>query len=62
MTIQQILDKYCIARCAQDRKSQLEIADQIVDQEVPDLITRLAEVIVERNRLMSNGGSESLHS
>ena len=53
MTIKQILDKYCIARCKKDTKTQLEVADQIVDQEVPNLITRLGELMMDRNRLMT---------
>jgi hypothetical protein len=58
MTIQQVLDKYCIARCKQDRKTQLEVADQIVDHEVPSLIQRLGEVIMDRNRLVNESHDE----
>lgn len=54
MTIQQRLDQYCIARCMRDRTSQLEIADHIVDEEIPQLIERLAEVMLERNKLATD--------
>jgi hypothetical protein len=57
MTIQQRLDQYCIARCAGDKQSQIEIANHIIDEEVPQLIERLAEVMMERNKLASDVGT-----
>jgi hypothetical protein len=62
MTLQQVLDKYCVARCVQDKQSQLEIANQLVDYEIPLLVERMAEVIIERNRLAADVRSESLHT
>ena len=58
MTIKQVLDKYCIARCKKDTKTQLEVADQIVDHEVPTLITRLGELMMDRNRLVNEPRDE----
>jgi hypothetical protein len=58
MTLKQILDKYCIARCQKDTKTQLEVADRIVDHEVPTLIERLGEMMMDRNRLVNEPRDE----
>lgn len=49
MTLQNLLDKYCLARSQRDTVTQLEIANELVDEQVPDLISRLAQAINERN-------------
>ena len=53
MTIQQKLDKYCIARCVRDTKTQIEVADDLVDEEIPTMINRMAELMMDRNRLVN---------
>lgn len=48
--IQHALDRYHLARALRDTRSQAEIADQLVDQDIPELIERLAHVTLERNQ------------
>jgi hypothetical protein len=48
-SIGQLLDRYCLARKVRDTKTQLEVADKIVDEEVPSLIQRLAQFMMDRN-------------
>jgi hypothetical protein len=48
MIPQHLLDDYCLARRMNDKKAQLEVADQIVDELVPYLMDRLAQLMMER--------------
>ena len=38
--ITQILDQYCLARAKKDGKLQLEIANRLVDEVIPDLFSQ----------------------
>lgn len=49
MTLIQLLDRYCTARRKRDVATQLEVADELVDREVPSLIERLAQFMIDRN-------------
>lgn len=47
--IQHALDRYHLCRSQRDVQMQLAIADQLVEQDIPELIERLAAVTMERN-------------
>jgi hypothetical protein len=50
MTIQEVLDKYCLARAMGRREEQVGLANALVDEHIPELIERLGETMIERNQ------------
>lgn len=49
MTLQQVLDQYCLARAMARRDEQIGYGNALVDEHIPALIQRLSETIIERN-------------
>lgn len=50
MVLQQLLDQYHLARAQRHPTEQLDIADKLVDEAIPDLIERLGQTMIERNQ------------
>jgi hypothetical protein len=59
MTLVQLLDAYHLARARNSDAARLQIADILVDKEVPELIARLAQVTLDRNE-RANDAADSL--
>lgn len=63
MTIQAVLDRYCLARSRREIHEQVGLANVLVDEHIPHLIERLGEAIIERNEArtkldnLTSGGS-----
>lgn len=49
MTLQEALDKYCLARSMRLRDEQIGYANLLVDEQIPELVERLACLMIERN-------------
>ena len=49
MALQQLLEQYCLARAQRHPTEQLEIANRLVDDAIPDLIERLGQAMLDRN-------------
>lgn len=57
MTMKDALDRYHLARARGWLDEQDEIANLLVDELVPELIERLAEVTIERNKAWDDRGT-----
>ena len=53
MTLQQVLDQYCLARAKGYREEQVGLANALVDEHIPELIERLGQAMIERNQAQS---------
>jgi hypothetical protein len=49
MELQRVLELYCLARSRGYHHEQIGLANALVDEHIPELIRRLAEVMVARN-------------
>jgi uncharacterized protein YfaS (alpha-2-macroglobulin family) len=59
MTLNNLLDAYHLARTRGSDAAKLAIADQLVDKEIPELIERLAQATLDRNRTQQEGATDA---
>ncbi len=65
MTLKQKLDAFALSRTQHDLVNQVILANDLIDTEIPLLIERLAEVILEREearhpKFIAKGTNEDL--
>ena len=55
MTLSQLLDAYYLARTRQSKDAMIQIADILVEKEIPELIERLGMATLQRNEAQQKG-------